>query len=113
MSDEILTADGKGVVVAVHAQPGAGRTELVGRHGGALKVRVAVPPERGKANEALAKVLAETFGVKPAAVVVVSGESSRTKRFKVDGVDLETAEGLLAPILAGGGVPDTAARDRR
>jgi uncharacterized protein (TIGR00251 family) len=109
----VVTAEGKGVVVAVHAQPGAGRTELVGRHGDALKIRVAVPPERGRANDALAKLLAETFGVKAAAVRVVSGETSRSKRFQVDGIDLETAEGLLAPVLAGDGVPDTAARDRQ
>jgi uncharacterized protein (TIGR00251 family) len=113
MSDPVVTEDGKGVVIAVHAQPGAGKTELVGRHGDALKMRVAVPPERGRANEALGKLLAETFGVKAAAVTVVGGETSRTKRFKVDGVDLETAEGILTPILAGEGRPDTAARDRQ
>jgi hypothetical protein len=113
MSDPVVTEDGKGVVVAVHAQPGAGRTELVGRHGDALKIRIAVPPERGKANEALGKLLAETFGVKPAAVTLVSGATSRSKRFKVDGVELDAAEGLLAPVLAGDGVPERDARDRQ
>jgi uncharacterized protein (TIGR00251 family) len=115
VSEPVVTAaEGKkkAVVVAVHAQPGAGKTELVGRHGDALKIRVAVPPERGRANEALGKLLAETFGVKPAAVSVISGETSRTKAFQVDGIDLETAEHLLRPALAGDGVPDTAARDR-
>jgi uncharacterized protein (TIGR00251 family) len=113
MSDPVVTEDGKGVVIAVHAHAGAGRTELVGRHGDALKVRVAVPPEKGRANEAIGKLLAETLGVKATAVKVVSGETSRTKRFKADGVDLETAEGLLAPALASEGVHDTAARDRQ
>lgn len=101
MADDVVTSEGDGVVVAVHAQPGAGRTEVVGRHGDAVKIRVAVPPEKGRANEALAKVLAQELGVKPAAVSIISGESSRTKRFKVAGVDLETALGLLEPLLAG------------
>ena len=113
MADAVVTPEGENdVVIAVHAQPGAGRTELVGRHGDALKIRVAVPPERGKANEALAAALADAFGVKAAEVTIVSGETSRTKRFKVAGVDLETAEGVLAPVLHGDGVPDRSTRDQ-
>ena len=61
------------VVIAVHAQAGAGRSEVVGRHGDALKVRVAVPPERGRANEAIARLLAETLGVPAASVSITPG----------------------------------------
>ena len=113
MADAVVTAEGEhDVVIVVHAQPGAGRTELVGRHGDALKIRVAVPPERGRANDALAAALADAFGVKPAKVTIVSGETSRTKRFKVVGVDLETAEHVLAPVLHGDGVPDRSTREQ-
>src|SRR5688500_14123553 len=90
------------VVLAVHAQPGAGRSAVVGRHGDALKVRVAAPPERGRANEVLTGMLADLLGVKPAAVSLVSGETSRQKRFAVTGVDLEELDRVLEDAVAGG-----------
>jgi uncharacterized protein len=77
------------VVIAVHAQPGAGKSEVVGRHGDALKVRVAVPPERGRANEAIASLLAETLGVPAKAVTLTSGASARAKRFTVADMELD------------------------
>ena len=90
------------VVLSVHAQPGAGRSAVVGRHGDALKVRVAAPPERGRANEAVAAMLAELLGVKASAVSLVSGETSRQKRFAVTGVDLEELDRVLEAAVAGG-----------
>jgi uncharacterized protein (TIGR00251 family) len=81
--------DDGAVELAVHAQPAAGRTQITGRFGEALKVRVAAPPEQGRANEALTKVLAESFGVDVKAVTLVSGDTSRTKRFRITGVEEE------------------------
>lgn len=80
-------ADASGVVLRVHLQPGAGRSAVVGRHGDALKVRVAVPPERGRANDAAAALLAATFGVPAGSVELVSGAGSRSKRFALRGVE--------------------------
>jgi uncharacterized protein (TIGR00251 family) len=94
-------ADGT-VVLSVHAHAGAGRTAVQGRHGQALKVKVAVPPEGGKANEAVAKLLAESFGLKAAQVAIVSGQSSRQKRFKLSGTgEVEDFERLLEALLDG------------
>jgi uncharacterized protein YggU (UPF0235/DUF167 family) len=60
-----------------------------GVHGNALKVRVAAPPEKGRANEACLALVAELADVKPAAVSLASGEASRAKRFEVTGVDVD------------------------
>jgi len=87
------------VTLRVHVQPGAGRTAVVGRHGTSVKVRVAAPPEGGRANEATAALLAETFGVAPSTVELVSGGSSRMKRFKLIGVDLAEFTKLLEAAL--------------
>ena len=87
------------VVIAVHAHAGAGRSEVVGRHGDALKIRVAVPPERGRANEAIAQLLAETIGVPAASVSITSGEKARAKRFTVDDVELDAVLDALERSL--------------
>jgi uncharacterized protein len=87
--------DDGSVVLSVHAQPGAGRTEVVGRHGHALKVKVAAPPEAGRANDALSKLLAESFGVAANAVELVAGTSSRSKRFRISGVEADDARKVI------------------
>lgn len=94
---------GDGIVVLnVHVQPGAGRSAAVGRHGTSLKVRVAAAPEGGRANEACATLLAETFGVKPSAVELVGGATSRSKQFRLGGLDLEEFRRQLERVVAGG-----------
>jgi uncharacterized protein (TIGR00251 family) len=82
-----LVADDKGVMLRLHVQPGAKKTEAVGLHGDALKIRLAAPPVDGKANACLIAFLAEQLGVARAAISLVSGESSRAKRVRVCGVD--------------------------
>jgi uncharacterized protein (TIGR00251 family) len=89
-----IDADGN-VLLRVHVQPGAGRSAAVGRHGDALKVRVAAPPEGGRANDALLALLAATLGVKAAQLELVSGASSRTKRVKISGIEADDAKRLL------------------
>ncbi len=91
------------IVLRVHAQPGAGRSAIVGRYGDALKVKVAAPPQGGRANEALLALLADEFGVKGAQVTLVGGGSSRTKRFRIEGLELERVDALLDRILAAAG----------
>lgn len=77
-------ADGT-IVLAVHAQPGAKRTEICGLHGDALKVRVAARALEDRANEALIEFLAKRFGVAKRDVTLVSGAKSRQKRFEIRG----------------------------
>lgn len=86
-----------GVRIHVWVQPGAKRTEVVGRHGDALKLRVAAPPEKGRANEAAEAALADLLGVRPADVALVSGTTSRSKTFEVRGVTTSQATRALLP----------------
>jgi len=84
-----------GVRIHVWVQPGAKRTEVVGMHGDALKLRVAAPPEKGRANEAAGAALAALLGVRPADVTLASGITSRSKTFEVRGVTASQATTAL------------------
>ncbi|MBI5783884.1 MAG: YggU family protein [Rhodocyclales bacterium] len=90
-----LRVSGGDVVLSLHIQPGAKRTEVAGVHGEALKVRLGAPPVDGKANDALIAFLAERLGVPKARVVLEAGQSSRSKRVRVVGVSAEAATGGL------------------
>jgi uncharacterized protein len=81
--------------IAVVVSPGTGRTELVGRLGDVWKVRVAAPPERGRANEALVGLLAELLGVSRGDVRVAAGGSGRRKLVEVAGLDAAELERRL------------------
>lgn len=112
MVEELFDVDGDGLVVLrLQVQPGAGRTEIVGRHADALKVRVAASPQGGRANDACMRLLAEAFEVKPSAVALVGGATSRSKRFSVTGVEPEAVARQLRRVLAPDG--DRRGKDRR
>ena len=81
----------------VKAVPGASRSEIVGRLGEALKVRVAAPPEGGKANREILELLAEKLGLPATGVSLVSGAASPAKVVALRGV---TAEQAWARLLA-------------
>ncbi len=76
-----------GVAFRVRVQPRASRDEVVGPDGPALKVRVAVPPVEGRANEACLALLAERLGVPVSRLSVVSGHRAREKVIRAEGVD--------------------------
>jgi uncharacterized protein len=75
------------VVLRVHVQPGATRSEIVGTHGDALKVRVSAPAVGNAANVAVARLLADSLRIGRSDVDVVSGATSRRKRIRLAGVD--------------------------
>jgi uncharacterized protein (TIGR00251 family) len=88
---------GSTVRISVHVQPRAARSEIVGLHGAALKVRLQAPPVDGAANEALVALLADRLGVAPRAVKVVAGASSRAKTVEVEGTTEAAVRALAAP----------------
>ncbi len=88
--------NGEVLTLTLHIQPGAKRSELAGLHGDALKIRLAAPPIEGRANEALLRFIAESFGVPPRQVELKQGAQSRHKVVAVTGSKVEP-ESLLRP----------------
>lgn len=79
----------------VKAVPGAKRDEIVGRLGDRLKVRVSAPPEGGKANEAICRLIAEALNIKPRAVRIVAGHARAEKVVELDGLSPDQIEARL------------------
>jgi uncharacterized protein (TIGR00251 family) len=92
-----LEVRGSTLRISIHVQPRASRSEIVGLHGAALKVRLQAPPVDGAANEALVTLLAERLGVARRAVRVVAGASSRAKTVEVEGTTEDAVRALAAP----------------
>jgi uncharacterized protein (TIGR00251 family) len=84
----VVAATG-GVRLTLHVQPRASRTEVAGRHGDALKMRLAAPPVDGAANEELVRFLAERLKVPRSAVTLLAGRTSRRKLVAARGVSIE------------------------
>jgi uncharacterized protein (TIGR00251 family) len=83
-------------LLRLRVAPGASRSAIVGRHGESWKVRIAAAPERGRANDALVGLLAETLRLARSNVRLVSGAAARDKIVQVDGLTIEEAERRLA-----------------
>lgn len=94
-----LTPSKEGVLLNVHAQPGARRNGLLGERAGALRVAVTAAPDKGKANAAILDVLADALGLRPSAIALVSGETSRHKRILLAGITSEEAGRRIAEAL--------------
>ena len=86
--------NGEVLTLTLHIQPGAKRTDIAGLHGEALKIRLAAPPIEGRANEALLKFIAESFGVPLRQVELKQGGQSRHKVVAISGSKVEP-ESLL------------------
>jgi uncharacterized protein len=83
----------------VRVAPGAPRSTIVGRHGAGWKVRVAAAPERGRANDAVAELLASTLAVTRAQVRLLAGGASRDKTFIVHGLATADVEARLESVV--------------
>jgi uncharacterized protein len=84
-----------GTRLRLRVAPGSRRPGVAGRHGDGWKVRVAQPPEGGRANEAVVELLAETLDLPRAAVSIVSGHGGRDKIVALEGIEPAEAERRL------------------
>ena len=81
--------------IVLRIVPNARRTEVVGIHGDAIKIKIHSPATDGKANAALLEFLAEMLDVPSRSVRIISGEKSRDKLIECDDLDAETARTRL------------------
>jgi uncharacterized protein (TIGR00251 family) len=88
-----------GVILEIKAGPGAQKSSICGEYGGALKVKVAAPADKGKANRELEEFLAVVFGISKSRVEVVSGKASRQKQVLLRGMTEKAAAEIVKKIL--------------
>ncbi len=80
------------VELCVYCQPRASKTEIVGWHGDALKVRLTAPPVEGQANIELCKFFSRYFGVSRQDVQIISGKNARQKRVLIKGMKAQDVQ---------------------
>ena len=96
-----ITEHAEGCILPVRAQPGARTAGILGEHAGALKMAVTAPPEDGRANKALAELLREVLNLKRSQVELLSGETSRDKRFLIRGLTKAELAARFTMLLQG------------
>ncbi|MGD1119998.1 MAG: DUF167 domain-containing protein [Dehalococcoidales bacterium] len=89
--------DNRNIRLAVKVTPNAGRNEITGFREDVLQVRIAAPPDKGKANQELTDFLAEKLGVKKSAITIIRGMTSRHKVLTISG--LSQAEMMLRLLI--------------
>jgi uncharacterized protein (TIGR00251 family) len=82
--------------LALRVTPGARRTEIVGRYREGWKVSVAAPPERGRANADVVRLIARALDVPVARVTLVRGAAARDKVIEIEGITIQEAERRLS-----------------
>jgi uncharacterized protein len=99
-----FTSDGEGTRLRLRVSAGASRSRVLGSHGGALKLSVKAPPERGKANREVLALVARAFGLPPSDVALVAGEASPDKvvRLSLRPADAARRWAARAPGSGGG-----------
>lgn len=96
LPDKIITAVDDGVLIRIHLQPRASRTEICGIHGDELKVRVTSPPVDDAANRLCIEFFAGILKVAKSRVVISAGSRSRHKTIRITGVNRIEATAILS-----------------
>lgn len=95
----VLRTAGSDLLLRVKAVPGASRDSIAGILGDRLKIKVAAPPEGGKANGAICALVAKTLAIKPRDVTIESGHGSAEKLLRIAGVDERVARSALGLVM--------------
>jgi uncharacterized protein (TIGR00251 family) len=82
------------VRLSVYVQARASRTEIAGRHGADLKIRLASAPVDNAANEALLAFIAQQLGIPKRNIQILTGLASRRKTLAIEGVSADALAAL-------------------
>jgi len=96
----VIAPHAQGVILPVLAHPGSKRDAILGERAGALRVAVTAPPEKGKANLAIQSVLALALTCKVKHIELLSGATSRHKRFLIGGITADELQIRLTTLIA-------------
>lgn len=110
-ASQVLTQTPDGIVIRLFVQPKARRTGIIGLHGDRLKVSVTEPPDRGKATEAVVRLIAETFHTTRSTVQVLRGDISRQKDLLLQAQSMSAVREILDGLLHHDQRSDDAASD--
>lgn len=91
----MIEATSNGFRLRLLIQPKASKSEIVGPHNGALKIRIQAPPIEGRANEALIEFLSDIFHLPKRSIELLRGETGRTKTVEVTGLSFDKAKVIL------------------
>lgn len=91
-------ATANGISVLIRVKPRASQSRVLGVKAGLLEVSLAAPPVDGKANDALRRLLAETFDVGIRAIAIVRGELAQKKQVEISGLGLADFHTRLAGL---------------
>jgi uncharacterized protein (TIGR00251 family) len=80
----------EGLLITIKVVPGSSRTTLCGTLESMLKIKVAAPPEKGKANACIIDYLAKTLGIKKKAIRIVSGQTASIKQILIQDLSAKT-----------------------
>lgn len=95
MTNLKISQDNKDVIFTAKIIPGSSKTTLAGILGGMLKIKIAAPAEKGKANKAVIDFLSEKIGVKKNNIAIISGLSSPVKQIRISGVSADELSSKL------------------
>ena len=83
----------------IYLQPGAKKSETVGKHGDSIKIKVQAQPIDGEANKALIDFLSETLFIPKASISIKSGQKSRFKTVCIEGCDINNENKIKQVLL--------------
>jgi uncharacterized protein (TIGR00251 family) len=92
----LMTMGNTATRLSIKVLPNAGKNAVVGVTGGVWRIKIAAPPEKGKANKELVEFLSDLLGLRKDSITVIKGQTSHNKVIAIEGMNAEEVEGRLS-----------------